>query len=64
MSKYMVLMHPDSNESYMLDNGKTFIDIDTAVKEAMNYGTDDFWIITKVEWEAQSKSNNKDTDEV
>lgn len=49
---YMVLMHPTTNEAYLLQQGEGFLTIDEAVKAAIEYGTSDFWVIKKFDWEA------------
>lgn len=51
MSKYMLLMHPDTHDCYVLKE-KEFDTVDEAVKEGMSYGTDDFWVVVKQEWKA------------
>lgn len=59
MTKYMVLMHPNTTDTYVLGAKKTFNTVDEAVKEALAYGTDDFWVITKIEWQAQPTKETK-----
>ena len=52
--KYLLLMHPsNSNDCYVM-NDKEFDTVDEAVREAIAYGTDDFWVIIKQEWKAVS----------
>lgn len=53
-TKFMLLMHPDTRDCYNVSD-KEFVTIDEAVRYAMSFGTDDFWIITKHEWKAVEK---------
>ena len=57
---FMVLMHPTTSEAYLLGNGDGFLTIDEAVKAAIDYGTSDFWVITKHEWEAVQPKGESD----
>lgn len=59
---YLLLMHPsNSGDCYVLSedsdnrNPKEFATVDEAVQRAVEYGTSDFWVISKHDWKAVEK---------